>query len=209
MTSESRSACLAVLLGISFVTGPAALAGEIPVAVVKTARFNDLLKEMIPVKLVVLYSEEQKTIRLYFDDLLYRTAVLLAEPARGELKGLLDKYADWNARATEKGDKLEKEIGRFDTSGSWKTAGGWVFDKTVGCRVHFFSRSATQHQCVLTFDGAGKWASTRNPKMTHLPKALYLNQPDALALNQALSPEAVTAAIAEAAKKKSVEEEYK
>ncbi|MFQ5432440.1 MAG: hypothetical protein ACE5EN_08045, partial [Nitrospinota bacterium] len=109
---------------------------------------------------VVRYDNENKSSFIYFDDALSLVAFEINTSERKLLTSYIDKYQEWNIKASEAGDKFQKEIGEFTAKGYWKLGNDWYMDSDVVCSTLFFSQSEKIHQFIILFNE--KWQSASN-----------------------------------------------
>ncbi len=83
----------------------------------------------------------------------------------GEYLPLIDKYLEWEKLATERGDQIEREIGRATT---------WANSNTAQLKFSLFSGNATNH--VMLIDHCVAIGCAERPMVFSKPNAIELRR---------------------------------
>lgn len=168
--------------------------------------WNDILGDFISKNTYLIYGSNQS---LYWciDYTLTPTVILLKDTTRETLLEYIEKYKKWNRKATQKGVKLEKEIGVLpSTIVSFKLGDDWQSDYSARIHIIFFSQSTKRHQLIIDID---KLVSRDNEYITWKPEKLYLWWDEVVDFEKAINNKAIKKYINYVKKKQSIEEEFK
>lgn len=110
-------------------------------------------------------------------------------------------------KASQKGVKLEKEIGVLPQTTVWfKSGDSWEIDFSVVIHVKFFSQSTQKHQLIIYLETL---TSADNKYITNQPEALYFWWKNVVAFEKAIIDESIEDYINEVQEKQNIEEEFK
>ena len=124
-----------------------------------------------------------------------------------EMTNIIQKYKDWNKKASTKGIKLDKEIARLKTKKAfWKWGDDWHSSRPIYVTFQFFSQSTQKHQLVLLFS---KMQSPYNQYSDHQAETLYFDYSEALKLIRVFSKQRFEKFKKELERKKNIEDEFK
>ena len=113
------------------------------------------------------------------------------------------KYFEWEARATRRGDMINKEIcyvfvdPYLKLGGEWHSASGLL-------ALHFVSESPRHHRLVVRFDEVRSSNFIR-----YKPDDLYMTKATAARFRELLTPSGRAAKLAEHARQRALEAEYR
>lgn len=169
--------------------------------------YNDILGGFVDQKMHLSYDTEDDEFLLYVDYMIWPIAIQFTDTLRTTLLTYIQKYKEWNKKATEKGVELEKEIGILPLTKIWfKSGDTWARDNSAEIHTKFFSQSAKKHQLIIYFEIL---SSVYNEYNTHRPDALYFWWKDVIAFEKAINDRSYQKYIEEIEKKKSIEDEFK
>jgi hypothetical protein len=185
-----------------------AIGKEFPVNRELTANiYNDFLSNLIGQGMRLNYDTEQGTFLWYVDYTIFPVAIQFTDTVRHTLSGYIEKYKEWNKKASEKGLKVDKEIGELPaTAVYFKYGDGWEKDSRATIHVKFFSQDAQKHQMIVYFETL---ESDYNEYTKHKPDALYFWWNDVVRFETAISENSVNQYLSEVEKKQSIEEDFK
>ena len=165
-----------------------------------------MLKQFFDSDVIVRFDNAKSETSIYFDDTICKPSFTLDSEKMLEFNSLLDKYFEWNKKATEKGVKIEKEIGRFTTNCYFKYGDEWYGPSTAEVVLTFFSRSENQHELVVEIT---KLYSPTNNYITCAPSAQYFIFKSVKILRKFNSIDFIQKKVKENDKQKSIESEFK
>ncbi len=174
---------------------------------IKPKYYNDVWKRQYDMAARIDYDQEKKTFDFYIKENMYVTGFTLSRGQADTLIALIDKYKAWNLKASKKGVTLEKEIGKFETSGTfWKIGkGDWSFGYGVKSSATFFSQTKQTHQLVIFFP---KFKSKYNEYSNHKPETIYFGFKEAMKLREALTDKSVQSFLKKAKKQAEIDAEF-
>ena len=169
--------------------------------------YNDVWKRQYDMATRIDYDQEKDAFDFYIKENLYLTGFTLSRKEADSLIALIDKYKEWNLKASKKGVTLEKEIGKFESEGTfWKIGNGdWSFGYGVNITAIFFSQSEKIHQLVISFP---KFKSKYNEYLSHKPETIYFGFKEAMKLREALTEESVQSFLKKAKKQAEIDAEF-
>nr|WP_320049773.1 hypothetical protein [uncultured Desulfuromonas sp.] len=174
---------------------------------IKPKHYNDVWKKQYDSATRIDYDPEKDTFDFYIKESLYLVGFTLSRAQANDLIQAIDKYKEWNIKASNKGVTLEKEISQFQSSGTfWQVGNGdWSFGDGVNISTQFFSLNTKVHQLVIFFP---KFVSKYNQYSSHRPDELYFSYSEALKLRDALKPEEVSKFMVKAKKQAEIDAEF-
>lgn len=153
------------------------------------------------------YDTEDQSLLWYIDYTMSPIAIVLEDAVRITLLKYIQKYKEWNKKASQMRVKVNKKIGELPPTTVWfKYGGDWETDDFETIHVKFFSQSTQKHQLIIYFEGL---RSSDNKYATDKPRQLYFWWNEVIALEKAISDKAVKSYIDKVNKKKSIEESFK
>lgn len=169
--------------------------------------YNDVWKQQYDMAMRIDYDEQKKSFDFYIQENLYLTGFTLTRDQADSLITLIDKYKEWNLKASKKGVTIEKEIGKFESSNTfWKIGNGdWSFGYGTDLSATFFSQTPKIHQLVVFFP---KFKSKYNEYLTHKPETIYFSFEQAMKLRKALTKKSVQIFLEKAKKQAEIESEF-
>lgn len=168
--------------------------------------YNDVWKTQSKLDFDIYYDEKKDVFDFYFKEPMYLSNFNLSRGQADKLIDYLDKYKEWNIKASNKGVKLEKEIGTIYTkSTAWRLGDSWHFGGGQAIRLSFFSQNTQKHQLVIQFP---RLKDRNNSYSRHKPETLYFWYKDAMKLRKALTRAEVNRHIARTRKKEALEAEF-
>ncbi|WP_156878990.1 hypothetical protein [Oceanobacter kriegii] len=169
--------------------------------------FNDVWKKQYDMATRIDYDLERKIFDFYIKENLYLTGFTITRDQANSLIEAIDKYKEWNLKASSKKVMLEKEISKVNTYQTfWKVGNGdWNFGYGVSLSVIFFSQSDEIHQLVVSFP---KFKNKYNEYSSHNPETIYLGYKEAMKLRDALTEKAVLGFIEKSKKQALIESEF-
>lgn len=195
-----------LILFMCVATGPV-IAKEYTVKTgLKTNVWNDILDHLISQKMHFSYDTESQSLLWYVDYPIFPIAISLKDTVRRTLLEYIQKYKEWNRKASRKGIRVDKKIGDLPSTTIWfKYGDDWIEDNVM-THVGFFSQSPQRHQLVIYFP---KLRSMYNEFITYKPDTLYFWWNEVIDLEKAISDKALKKYIDEVKKKQSVEKDFK
>lgn len=120
---------------------------------------------------------------------------------------IIEKYKEWNIKASAKGIKIDKTISKLWTGKAyWKWGDEWHFSAPIEITFWFLSLTEQKHQLVLAFS---KMQSKYNEYLDHRPETLYFDYGEAMKLKNAFSKDKFELFIKKIKKDKMIEDEFK
>jgi len=169
--------------------------------------YNDILGGFVNQNMHLSYDTEDKKFLLYIDYMIWPIAIEFTDTLRITLLTYIEKYKEWNKKASQKGVKLEKEIGVLPQTTVWfKSGDSWEIDFSVVIHVKFFSQSTQKHQLIIYLETL---TSADNKYITNQPEALYFWWKNVVAFEKAIIDESIEDYINEVQEKQNIEEEFK
>lgn len=169
--------------------------------------YNDILGGFVDQNMHLSYDTEDKKFLLYIDYMIWPIAIEFTDTLRITLLTYIEKYKEWNKKASQKGVKLEKEIGVLPQTTVWfKSGDSWEIDFSVVIHVKFFSQSTQKHQLIIYLETL---TSADNKYITNQPEALYFWWKNVVAFEKAIIDESIEVYINEVQEKQNIEEEFK
>lgn len=174
---------------------------------IKPKYYYDVWKRQYDMATRIDYDKEKKTFDFYIKENMYLTGFTISRKQADSLIALIDKYKEWNLKASKKGVTLEKEIGKYEVSSTfWKIGNGdWSFGYGVKPSVTFFSQTEQIHQLVISFP---KFNSKYNEYSNHKPETIYFGYKEAMKLREALTDSAIQAFLKKAKKQAEIDAEF-
>ena len=122
------------------------------------------------------------------------------------LKGI-EKYKEWNRKASNKNVEIDKSIDVLGGSYIFKMFNDWYPSKPTNMRLRFFSQSGQKHDLIITFD------NLRSEYNEYMEKdssdvQYHLNWRQAIALEKALSEESFNRYNKAVVKRKAVSDSF-
>ncbi|MBZ0190101.1 MAG: hypothetical protein K8F34_00245 [Candidatus Kuenenia stuttgartiensis] len=169
--------------------------------------YNDVWQNQSELATRIDYDPDKNQFAFYIKENLYLTSFKLSREQADSLIAAIDKYKEWNLKASKNGVTLEKEISKVEVSNtSWKLGDDWDFGGKSILIISFFSQSKQRHQLVVSFL---KWIDRFNEFSTHTPETLYFDYDEAIKLKNALSEKAIPEFLEKAKKQAEIEAEFK
>ena len=151
----------------------------------KHLNFSDGLNKMIERFTVIRYNDSTKNYSIYFQESLGSTIIDLDSAKIDTLTSFLEKYVEWNKKASSMKVKLDKKIGSMSSVGpAWILGSNWHFAKECTVTFGFFSQSTSRHQVYISFS---TMYDKYNKYSKHRPKTVYLTYTQAKKLLKAFS----------------------
>jgi len=174
---------------------------------IKPKYYNDVWERQFDVATRIDYDPEEKQFDFYIKGTLYLTGFSLTREQADSLIAAIEKYKEWNLKASKKGVTLEKEINKVMSSRTfWKIGNGdWKLGWGANLAIYFLSQSEQKHQLVIVFP---KFKAKYNDYSTHRPETLYFNYDEAMRLKEALTEKAISIFIEKAKKQAEIEAEF-
>lgn len=174
---------------------------------IKPKHYNEVWKKQYESATRIDYDPEKDSFDFYIKENLYLIGFTLTRAQADDLVKAIEKYKEWNIKASRKGVTLEKEIAQLSTSGTfWKIGNGdWSFGNGVNVSAQFFSQNTKTHQLVIFFP---KFVGKYNKYSSHRPEELYFGYKEALKLRNALTSEAVSKFMVQAKKQAEIDAEF-
>lgn len=168
--------------------------------------WNDLLGGMNQQGMHLSYDTEIRQFLWYIDYTMLPIVVLLSDDVRDSTLEYISKYKEWNKKASQKGVKVDKEIGTLPPTTVWFKYGDvWHPDISAKIQIKFFSQSTQRHQLIVSL---GTLESSYNEFISHQPDTLYLWWKDVIAFEKAIGDSAYREYLEEVKRKQSIEEDF-
>ena len=170
--------------------------------------YNDVLRDFSKTYFNIKYDLDKDIYLFFIKDyscLLYFEGGLLFIET---LKMAIDKYKDWNIKASKKGVVLDKEILEFlllDKCAFIRGDDAYLVKGLPNIKYHFFSQNKEKHQFVIKFE---KLKSSKNEYITCDLDDVYFWYKDIMKLRGIFEKEYHDKKIKEYEKKKAVENEF-
>jgi hypothetical protein len=148
--------------------------------------FNHVTKSQESIDIRIYYDKETNSFDFYVEESMYVNGFTLNRAQADVLVSLIDKYKEWNLKASKQGVTLEKEIGKLDTSATfWKIGNGdWSYGLKPTLSFGFLSQSSKTHQLVITFP---RFIDGDYRDLVHIPETLYFGYSEAMDLRNSLT----------------------
>lgn len=198
----NKSFTIAILLSITL-----SFSKEYPVKNSLNANvYNDFISNFVEQGMRLNFDTDKSSLLWYVDYMMFPVAILFTDTLRHALAEHIEKYKDWNKKATEKGVKVDKEIGELPATTVWfKYGDDWEKDSNAKIHVKFFSQNSQKHQLIVYFE---ELESDYNEYTTHSPETLYLWWADVIAFENAISDTSAQQYLLGVSKKQSIEEDF-
>lgn len=174
---------------------------------IKPKHHNSVWKKQYAAATRIDYDPEKDTFDFYIKESLYLVGFRISRDQADTLIASIDKYKEWNLKASKKGVTLEKEIGLVSVSGTfWKVGNGdWSFGNSTNITMQFFSQTTQKHQLVVLFP---KFTGKHNEYSSHKPDELYFDFKEAMKLRNSLTEEAISTFLVKAKKQAEIDAEF-
>lgn len=174
---------------------------------IKPKHYNEVWKKQKDATTRIDYDPERDTFDFYIKETLYVVGLTLSRAQANDLIQAIDKYEEWNIKASKKGVTLQKEISQLQSSEFfWRAGkGDWNFGDGSNISTEFFSQNTKKHQLVIFFP---KFVSKHNQFLSHRPEELYFNYKEALKLRDALKSEEISKFMVKAKKQAEINAEF-
>lgn len=174
---------------------------------IKPTQYNEIWSKHFESDFKINYDPDDDTFVFYSDETLTIFGFVIDRSQADSLMSIIDKYKDWNIKASNKKVKLEKEIASFPVKFIfWKMGDEWSVDTSSRVSAYFFSQTDQVHQLVFIFPKA---VSINNEYDTHTGEPLYFDWNNALELRRVLTRASVNNFIEEVKKQAKIESEFK
>lgn len=176
-------------------------------AMIDAKVYNEFINRRMPTQFVVGVSEEYPgSACVIFRDTLNNAFFIIDEPRRNRIISIIDKYIEWNKKASAEGITLEKEI---DTM-NFNLSGFSLMNETYATyssniTFSFSSVDKKTHQFVLEFD---QLHSRDNEYLTYQPQKTILDYSSAIKFRDAMKTESLKNALAAIKKKNGIADKF-
>ena len=169
--------------------------------------FNDVWNRQFDARMRIDYDKDDDWFHIYIYETMDTTGFALTREQADALIESLDKYKEWNIKASSKSVTLEKEIAKVSSAGGfWQTGKtDWRFGTSFELTALFFSQSPQIHQYVIVFP---RFQQKDNEYLSHKPETIYFGYKEAIKLRNALTRASVKSFLVEAKKQAEIEAEF-
>ena len=148
------------------------------------SHYNDATQKMSNCNLEFKYNLKKDVVYFMLSEDSVYVGYLYDSEARDSVNNMLNKYLDWDKKATEMGAEVDKEIDKIHLAAYFKHkdskkihANGYALLKT-----YFLSQDINWHQLILKF---GSIVDNKNSLIRYKPKNIYLNKSQVLEFKKA------------------------
>lgn len=169
--------------------------------------YNNVWKKQTDKGVFLKYDPSNHHMYMYIEETLGISAIELDRKSMDKLVNAIEKYNEWNKKASSEGVTLEKEITKINPIGYFNQVGEtWHFGTGQEFSDHFFSQNKNTHQLVLSFPNI---ASNSNDFIKHKINTMYLTYKQANIIRNALADKSIKTFLVKHTKQKSIESEFK
>jgi hypothetical protein len=202
----------AILLALLLLTGRvyAEDSTEVVVKNLQSKSYNDLLKRFIPRDVSIHYFKTNKDVGssiILLEGGLGVSALEFDDEKRAGVLDVIAKFEEWKKKASQKGVKLEKEIGSVITKQAWHKMGEhYTSQDAVPVTFSFFTRTVGKYELVIETPTI---RDAFNEYDTEKIDDYYFEADQVKALKAGLTQANIDSALKKEAAKKKVADEFK
>lgn len=182
-------------------------ANEIFLANIAFERYIENIKIFKKEEFKINYDVKEYVYYIFIPDTIFESIIKISPENINKIVNIINKYFEWNKKATLKKVKIEKKIDTiepdmyiFGCSGEW-----FLPAENPSIDFYFFSENQENHKLVLVIS---KMYANNNQYITYKPKDLYLSYEQIKKLKNCLSNEFLNKKINEFKKQKEIENEF-
>jgi hypothetical protein len=173
---------------------------------IKPKQYNEVWKQQFDSEFLVRYDDRDREFLFYSNEAIAVFGFCLNSTQVDSLVSIIEKYKEWNIKASKKEVKLDKEIAKLPTKYTFcKMGDDWSVGPSIDISVYFFSQTPKVHQLVFLFP---KFTSRTNEYDTHKGETLYFNWDNALAMIEIFSDKYFGNFMINLEKQKAIDEEF-
>ena len=160
---------------------------ELVLGEVTAYEWNDVIDRMTEKSFLVKYNPSKNKYYIKVDDWMNKAWIHFSQEEIESMRGVIDKYQEWNDIAKQNEVKIEKEIpeGLYKCNVAWNAADSWYYSSGyMDVKFKIFSQSTIRHQMIIY---SSKVSSRENEFIEFKMPTLYLDHIQVLKLEGVIS----------------------
>ena len=182
---------------------------ELVLGEVTAYEWNNVIDRMTESSFLVKYNPSKNKYYFKVDDWMNNAWIHFSSKEIESMRGVIDKYQEWNDIARQNEVKIEKEIpgGLYKCNVSWNAADSWYFSSGyMDVKFKIFSQSTIRHQMIIY---SSKVSSSENEFIEFKMPTFYLESFMVSKLESIISEQNIDSKLEAYNKNKSKEDLFK